>query len=100
MKVDISGNFGFFRQYTIEKHGRLKSYCRTKREFAVATRNLLHTDTFRSAVIQLQFLFERVAIAWTFEVLLPYQTGIFGRNKEFTAHKDVPFCGNTIAVSF
>lgn len=62
MKVDISGNFGFFRQYTIEKHGRLKSYCRTKREFSVATRHLLHTDTFRSAVIQLQFLFERVAI--------------------------------------
>ena len=62
MKVDISGNFGFFRQYTIEKHGRLKSFSRTKRKFAVATRNLLHTDTFRSAVIQLQFLFERVAI--------------------------------------
>ena len=56
MKVDISGNFGFFRQYTIEKHGRLKSYCRTKRKFAVATRNLLHTKTFLSAVIQLQFL--------------------------------------------
>ena len=78
-----------------------RTFSRTKRKFAVATRHLLHTDTFLSAVIQLQFLFWKSGnLHGRLKDFQVYQTEICSRNKAFTAHKDVSFCGNTIALSF